>query len=625
MEKHIILDNKLDNQKENIGNKVDDFDILQTLGKGAYGYVAKVKSKINKKIYAMKMIDFSLIKNQQEIELTKNEIEIIKNLKSPHIIKFYNCFEEQGKYYILMEFINNGDMKGYILVHQNMNKQIPEAELWELFYQCMSGLVCIHKSNIIHRDIKPANLFLTDNKTIKIGDFGVSANRNKNQNNNQNESVSKPNTKETLSIGTPLYMSPEMFSNQEYGSKVDVYAMGCTFYEMCHYHPPRMPMPVMNPRGEITMQLQDITPKDNNSYSDEVKNLINLMIERDQNNRPHSDKIFQIIKYKYNSFKYQNSSIACAFRCLFTFKEIINCLKKYNINYNDQEIKSKKPISTTFLYAFDNFSNNGNNNSNKILCDIRDILTFQNSNFEDPGEIEPENLINYVIRKIHIEINKAPSHFSRLVTRDEDPDLFDRQKIIQKYQYNFTNDFKSRISDNFFGTMEIVKQCLKCNNPRYYFESFYYLKFDANELMKRFSNSNNFIFDTLNFESQNYTNKDLFCPNCKIQYRHTVKKKIITVSSNLIIALGSEDQNFNTQNLKYPINLSLNNFGIGNYNLKGVIRKTIVNEEKHFECTYLDNNQWILTDGYKTEIAQNPSSSYNNNGNVVMLFYSNKS
>ena len=612
MEKHIILDYILDNQKENIGNRVEDFEILQTLGKGSYGYVAKVKSNINKKIYAMKMIDFSLIKNKQEIELTKNEIDIIKKLKSPHIIRFYNSFEENGKYYILMEYINNGDMKGYIVVHQNMNKQIPEKELWELFYQCMSGLTCIHKMNIIHRDIKPANLFLTDDKTIKIGDFGVSANRNKNQNNKL--------SKEKLSIGTPLYMSPEMFNNQEYGSKVDVYAMGCTFYEMCHYLPPRIPMPVMNSKGEIISELQDITPQDNNKYSKEVTDLINLMIEKDQNKRPHSDKVFEIIKKKYNSIKIQNSSIGCVFRCLFTFKEIINALKKYKIDYKDQKIQSKMPISSIFLYAFDNFNNN---NWNQILYIIRDGLTYENFNFEDPGEIEPLYLINYIIKKLHTENNKVPSHISRLVTRDEDPDLFDRNKIIEKYQYNFTNEFKSRISDNFFGTMEIIKTCEKCQRPRFYFDSFYYLKFDAIELMKYFNNSNNFILDTFNLENQKFVNKDLFCPLCKISFRHKVNKKIVALPSNLIISLESEEQNFNTQNLKYPTFFNYNNFGEGTYNLKGVIRKIVVNEEKHFECIYFDNNQWNLTDGYKTKIFQNSSLDFIK-GNIVMLFYSNK-
>ena len=87
MENHIIFGLENEKEKENIGNKLDDFEILQTLGKGSYGYVAKVKSKLNNEIYAMKMIDFSLIKDQIEVELSLNEIKIIQSLDSPHIIK----------------------------------------------------------------------------------------------------------------------------------------------------------------------------------------------------------------------------------------------------------------------------------------------------------------------------------------------------------------------------------------------------------------------------------------------------------------------------------------------------------------------------------------------------------
>ena len=122
----------------------------------------------------------------------------------------------------------------------------------------MSGLYYIHNNNLIHRDIKPANLFLTDEKVVKIGDFGVSAER-KMGGGNFHQKIQK----ETLMIGTPLYMSPEIFAHKPYGSKVDIYSLGCTFYELCFFSAPRLPLPGVNQNGEI---FTDLYKRFNESY-----------------------------------------------------------------------------------------------------------------------------------------------------------------------------------------------------------------------------------------------------------------------------------------------------------------------------------------------------------------------
>ena len=620
MEKHIIIDQKFKEKEvlENIGNNIDDFEILQTLGKGSYGYVSKVKSKKNQKIYAMKMIDFSLIKDEQEKKLSKTEIKIISELDSPHTIKFYGHLIDGERYYILMEFINNGDIKGYIAAYQNMKKQIPEEELWELFYQCILGLFYIHGKNIIHRDIKPANLFLNDNKTIKIGDFGVSAMRKKRQINYQNIDNTLNLTKETLMIGTPLYMSPEMYNHHEYGSKVDVYAMGCTFYEMCFFSPPRIPIPIMSPKGEIITDLQDVTPKQNiNGYSKELLDLIKWMIEKDEKKRPSSSDVLEVIK---NHYGITNSSIGCVFRCLFTYQSIIQYLKKHIPNYNQYEIKTEKPISCTYLYTFEN---DKNKNYKIILNELRNILIFNNPFFEERDEIEPIDLIDFIIKKLHIENNKNKNNYSRIFTLKNDRDVLDEQKMHIKYQYNFEIFFKSHISDKFYGMKETMKTCLSCTKTRYFPESFYYLKFDANEVNKYALNSNNFILDI--FKNDIFVQNELFCPICKRDTTHKVCRKIMAVPPNLIISLETEEVNFDNQNLNYPMDLNLDNSGIGmgTYNLKGVIKKSIVEGKIYFICIYKEMNQWFLSDGI--EINQFKSSSPLNHkcGNIVMLFYSN--
>ena len=166
-----------------------------------------------------------------------------------------------------------------------------------IFYQCMSGLSYIHQNNLIHRNIKPDNLFLTDDKVIKIGDFRFLAKRKYNQNNQNEFDQINGFQKENLMIGDPLYMSPEMLNHQNYGSKIDVYSMGCTFYELCYFYPPRMPLPVIkfvNNQIEIFTDLKDVEPKFNkNMYSPDINNLLSKMLEKDPNKRP---SIAEILK-----------------------------------------------------------------------------------------------------------------------------------------------------------------------------------------------------------------------------------------------------------------------------------------------------------------------------------------
>ena len=610
----IILGQEYKNEKEDIGNKFDDFEILQTLGKGSYGFVAKVRSKINQKIYAMKMIDFSLIKDQSERQLTQNEIKIIKSSNSPHIIKCYNYFTNGDKCYLLMEYMNNGDLKGFITAHQSMKTPVDQKELLQIFYQCMSGLSYIHQKNLIHRDIKPANIFLTDNKVIKIGDFGVSAIRKINQNNNlTNQSKIQ---KENIMIGTPLYMSPEIFNQEQYGSKVDVYSMGCTFYELCYFTPPRIPKPTpknINGQFALITEFQDVTQKENeNFYSPEIKQIINEMIEKDQKVRPSTGKAFDSIKRLYNSQFHQNSSIFCVYRCLSNYLNFVNHIKKYSQNLNEST-----PISKTFFFAYSNLNNLNNNN---ILQPIRDIIIYENPCFFDPGEIEPSDLIDFLLKKLHLENNHVKNNYSRLFCMDNDRDIFDRQNILKKYMITFSNNFKSFISSNFFGHFEIIKNCLNCKKMRYYFESFFYLTIDISQAINNGLNplDQNFIIQCYQVQISKNINKMDFCPFCN-KAIHLENKKILAFPINLIICIKYQQDKMNNQNIYYPIYLS----NLGNipasFKLTGLIKRYIVNEEKFFVSIYEDSNNWVINDGYQSQLLATPFA--HTQGQVIMLFY----
>ena len=616
MEKHII-ENEIDKgEQENIGTGLDDFEILQTLGKGSYGFVSKVKSKKNQKIYALKMIDLALVNDPQEVELLMNEIKIIQSLDSPHIVKFYLNFKINQKLYILMEYINNGDIKGYIQANLNMQKTIPESEIWELMYQCMSGLYYIHNNNLIHRDIKPANLFLTDEKVVKIGDFGVSAER-KMGGGNFHQKIQK----ETLMIGTPLYMSPEIFAHKPYGSKVDIYSLGCTFYELCFFSAPRLPLPGVNQNGEIFTDLKDIPPKYNlNCYTKDLMKVIYSMIEKDEKKRPNSEQVFSIIKDKYNSFKIQSSSIFCVYRCLLSNDKLCVKLAKH-IPPQDQIYN--KPITYTFNMASNNMLI-PNTQSYPIIHQIRTLLTFNNPTFIDPGEIDCIDLIDYIIKRFFLENNRNVNCTScNLYTEVGDNDIFNRETLMSKYFCNFRNFFKSFVSNFFFGTFEITRDCLVCQRKMHFFENFYYLTININKAIKSNINMNGQDFITSCLQLPSKINVNKLCPYCKNVTNQIETKEIFALPNIIIINIKSDDKD-NNFNLNYPFTMNLNNKILNSfsaYNLNAVIQQITNNGQKLYGCAFSYNQNWYFQNGYNiTDCKDSPYKFCY--GNVVMLFYS---
>jgi serine/threonine protein kinase len=236
------------NENNDVGDKADDFEVLQVLGQGAFGNVLKVKSKKTLEIYAMKKVHMKkieegmkeIIKENKKFDKTKakkyfeNEKIILDKLKSPFTIRCYKIFDDEDFMYFVMEFMNNGDLLSYYNTYTKLKSKIPEEQLWELFFKCISGLLYIHNLGIIHRDIKLDNLFLDDNFNIKIGDFNTSAVINKKI--AENFTDDKEKTEQMVSrnsyVGTPNYMAPELFLNDEerkYDQKVDVFAMGKSF------------------------------------------------------------------------------------------------------------------------------------------------------------------------------------------------------------------------------------------------------------------------------------------------------------------------------------------------------------------------------------------------------------
>ena len=163
-------------EKVNVGSKLEDFQVVRPLGKGNFGAVYLVTSKLTNKLYAMKEIQTSKYKSQEEVNQVEKEIKLLENLRHPHVITYFNSFKQNGNIYIVIEYINGGSLEDLLVKNINQQKRIDEKTLWDLLIQSLSGLLYLHeKRKIIHRDIKPDNLLLDSEGHLKISDFGVSA------------------------------------------------------------------------------------------------------------------------------------------------------------------------------------------------------------------------------------------------------------------------------------------------------------------------------------------------------------------------------------------------------------------------------------------------------------------
>ena len=649
---HMVFDKDDSNEEELMGDKVDDYEILQVLGEGSFGFVAKAKSKLNHKIYAIKQINFATLKSEKAMELSKNEMIILKNLNFPLITKYFKSIEEGNCLYIIMEFMNNGDLNGLIKAHKILNKPIEEEKLWDIFIQAMRSLAFIHSKNLVHRDIKPENLFINNDGTVKLGDFGVSASvieKNKNKIiNAQKELISNWQCNGTC-VGTPPFMSPEMLKKTQYDLKTDVYSMGCTFFESMFWMFPRTPIMDVAALfgGSDTMKLVDIPIKNNKDYySKELVDIIYKMIEIDKNNRPSSEEVLNMLIHEFNKKYGQNSSIGSIICCLYCFQELTYYFmdEENNVTYINNTFKSL-PICASYLFGIKQIIYQANNDWNSCLCNIRAEIVKENNRYDGNKEIEPRQILSFFLGRMHKELNKCKNNYvneyNRLFTNNindnsNEPNQQNNINFSNKIEaYNdFINRFnqnnKSIISDNFYGVMKNKTVCSKCKLTTYTYNSFVFVSFNLNLIQKKIQqnyNQTNIIqcFTLQNNECITLRN-NIYCRSCKINSIHYQRKQFYNLPRFLIICLDRGIDCQNKMNVNYGIDINLrgncdNSNSPLHFKLIGVIKRLDLGEKEHYISIYFDfqMNCWIFRNDSENQKINSPFDV--KQGYEVMFFY----
>ena len=269
-----------------------NYEIINQLGKGGFGAVYKVINKDeNNKIYAIKKVSIKGL-NQKELDLIKNEANILSSIDNENIVKYHESFYDDDYFNIVMDYCDFGDLRQILNEIKSSGNRLQKIDIYYIIKDICLGLKEIHGKNLIHRDLKPENIFFKRDLKLIIGDFGVAKQL-------QNGTI-HANTQ----IGTFQYMAPEILLNEKYSNKVDIYALGCIVYELCTFNFYFN----NNTEGKINTTC----------YGNDLQDLIDKLVKKESNKRPSANEIYKIVD------KYINENNEKGLISIFKNNKIIN-------------------------------------------------------------------------------------------------------------------------------------------------------------------------------------------------------------------------------------------------------------------------------------------------------------
>ena len=598
-------DDLIENIEEVIGNKSDDFDILQVLSENkeaeVKGFVAKVRSRKNDKIYSMKKIyltDNGNI-NLQNVNSFMNKLIEINH---PHILRYYTYFREGNNIYLIMEYMDNSDILGYIQAYQIFDKNIPETEIWNILLQCLSALNYLSELNVGNIGIKLTNIFINNMHNIKIGVFRDFETNNKNIDKNEEIDLLKKY----------FYV---MIQSLKFQIK-DLDNIG-----------------FLNGLEELDFK--------NDFYSKELIDFMNNEFNRD------IPSLYKLIQIEYAKIFSKNSSI----------KAVVKCLSSYKI-FTDELIKDRKLIESNekkyymtnwFLKALDALNGIKEDNLSLFAEEFRRALASLYTKLDGNKEIEPILVFSFLLNKIHKETNKIDANQlnysgyntyiqntrsnKNYVFDGEEKDRTNKPQMLQEFVDCFGATMCSPISNNFISFMKNRKQCKNCFTCYYSFSTFLYIVFDLTKMR------NEKTFDLINdgFNKNHNTPKTIGddksnpirCERCQTNRVFEEFNRYYMINNILIICFNRGHNYEKLTPISFEEYINVKDFiepGINtakDFYLVGSINRKIENNNEEFVSYNRDpndENKWKSNNNYNI-LNQNQMA---RKEQILMLFYNSK-
>ncbi|KAF2490767.1 hypothetical protein BU16DRAFT_469385 [Lophium mytilinum] len=196
-----------------------DYQLGDCLGKGAFGSVYRALNWGTGETVAVKQVRMENLP-KSELKTIMIEIDLLKNLNHPNIVKYHGFVKATDALYIILEYCENGSLHS---ICKNFGK-FPENLVALYMSQVLHGLLYLHEQGVIHRDIKGANILTTKEGLVKLADFGVA--------------TKASGLDESSVVGTPYWMAPEVIELSGATTSSDIWSLGCTVIELIEGKPP---------------------------------------------------------------------------------------------------------------------------------------------------------------------------------------------------------------------------------------------------------------------------------------------------------------------------------------------------------------------------------------------------